>query len=48
MEEVLEKANAISAEKIGVTVDIQFKNEDQFTLDLTMSLGKPEMIRRFL
>ncbi len=33
LEEVLEKANEISAEKIGVTVDMQFKNEDQFTLD---------------
>ena len=34
LEEVLEKANAISAEKIGVTVDMQFKTEDQFQLDL--------------
>lgn len=34
MEEVLEKANAITAEKIGVTVDMQFKTEEQFTLDL--------------
>ena len=32
--EVLERANAISAEKIGVTVDMQFKTEDQFQLDL--------------
>ncbi|MBQ6504293.1 MAG: ABC transporter substrate-binding protein [Flexilinea sp.] len=34
MSEVLDKANAISAEKIGVTVDMQFKTADQFTLDL--------------
>ncbi len=34
MEEVLEKANAISAEKIGVTVEMQFKDEEQFKLDL--------------
>ncbi len=34
LDEVLEKANAISAEKIGVTVDMQFKNAEQFTLDL--------------
>ena len=32
--EVLERANAITAEKIGVTVDMIFKNEDQFALDL--------------
>ena len=32
--EVLEKANAVSAEKIGVTVDMQFKTEEEFTLDL--------------
>ena len=32
--EVLEKANAISAEKIGVTVEMQFKTEEQFPLDL--------------
>lgn len=30
LDEVLEKANEISAEKIGVTVEMQFKNEDQF------------------
>ena len=35
MARVLEKANEISAEKIGVTVDMQFKTEDQFSLDLT-------------
>ncbi len=34
LEEVLEKANAISAEKIGVTVDMQFKTEEQFPLDM--------------
>lgn len=34
LEEVLEKANAISAEKIGVTVDMQLKTEEQFQLDL--------------
>ena len=34
LDEVLEKANAVSAEKIGVTVDMQYKTEDQFTLDL--------------
>ena len=34
LEEVLEKANAISAEKIGVTVDMQFKTEKQFQLDM--------------
>ena len=31
---VLEKANEISAEKIGVTVDMQYKTEEQFSLDL--------------
>lgn len=30
MEEVLQKANEISAEKIGATVEMQFKNEEQF------------------
>ena len=34
LEEVLSRANEISAEKIGVTVDMQFKTEEQFTLDL--------------
>ena len=34
LEEVLARANAITAEKIGVTVDMLFKNEEQFTLDL--------------
>jgi len=34
MDEVLEKANAMSAEKIGVTVDLKFKNEEQFTQDM--------------
>ena len=34
LEEVLAKANAITAERIGVTVDMQFKGEEQFTLDL--------------
>lgn len=33
-EEVLARANAISAEKIGVTIDMQYKNEEQLTLDL--------------
>ena len=32
--EVLEKANAISKEKIGVTVKMLFKSEEQFDLDL--------------
>lgn len=31
MDEVLERANAMSAEKIGVTVELKFKNEEQFT-----------------
>lgn len=35
MARVLELANAYSAEKIGVTVDMHFKNEDQFNLDMT-------------
>ena len=30
IEEVLQKANEMSAEKIGVTVEMQFKNEEQF------------------
>ena len=30
MQEVLERANARSAEKIGVTVEMKFKNEEQF------------------
>ena len=30
LDEVLRKANEISAEKIGVTVEMEFKNEDQF------------------
>ena len=34
MEEVLEKANAMTAEKIGVTVEMQFKNEDSFATDM--------------
>ncbi|MBR3533399.1 MAG: ABC transporter substrate-binding protein [Clostridiales bacterium] len=34
MAEVLERANEISAEKIGVTVDMVFKTDDQFSLDL--------------
>ena len=33
---VLEKANEISAKKIGVTVDMQFKTEEQFSLDMTI------------
>ena len=33
---VLEKANEISSEKIGVTVDMQFKTEEQFSLDMTI------------
>ena len=35
MARVLEQANAYSAEKIGVTVDMRFKDEDQFSLDMT-------------
>ena len=35
LDKVLEAANAISAEKIGVTVDMQFKTDEQFSLDLT-------------
>ena len=31
---VLEKANQISAEKIGVTVDMKFKSEEEFELDM--------------
>lgn len=34
MDKVLEKANQISSEKIGVTVDMQFKTEEQFELDM--------------
>ena len=34
LKDVLEKANAISAEKIGVTVDLQMKTDSQFALDL--------------
>ena len=34
MDEVLQKANEISAEKIGVTVEMQFKNEEQFVADM--------------
>ena len=34
MAEVIARANEISAEKIGVTVDIVFKTDDQFALDL--------------
>ncbi len=30
LKEVLERANGISAEKIGVTVEMQFKNEEEF------------------
>lgn len=33
-EEVLKRANEISAEKIGVTVKMIYKNEEQFDLDL--------------
>lgn len=35
LDKVLERANALSAEKIGVTVDMQFKTAEQFALDLT-------------
>lgn len=34
MDEVLQKANEISAEKIGVTVEMKFKNEEQFVKDM--------------
>ena len=34
LKDVLEKANAISAEKIGVTVDLLMKTDSQFALDL--------------
>ena len=34
LDKVLEKANEISAEKIGVTVDMKYKNTEQFSLDL--------------
>lgn len=34
MEEVLQKANEITAEKIGVTVKMEFKNEEQFVQDM--------------
>ena len=33
-EEVLEKANEISREKIGVTVNMIYKSEERFDLDL--------------
>lgn len=36
LEKVMDRANAISAEKIGVTVDMQFKTEEQFSLDMTI------------
>ena len=35
MQKVLDKANAISAEKIGVTVDMRFLTSEQFDLDMT-------------
>ena len=35
LDKVLEKANAISSERIGVTVEMEFKDESQFTLDMT-------------
>lgn len=35
MQKVLDKANAISAEKIGVTVDMRFLTNEQFDLDMT-------------
>ena len=35
LDKVLQKANEISAEKIGVTVEMYFKNEEQFPLDMT-------------
>ena len=34
VDEVLAKANEMSAEKIGVTVEMKFKNEEQFTTDM--------------
>ena len=34
LDEVLEKVNAMSAEKIGVTVEMQFKTEEQFVQDM--------------
>lgn len=34
MEEVLEKANELSAARIGVTVEMQFKNEKEFDRDM--------------
>ena len=34
MEEVLQKANEMTAEKIGVTVEMHFKNEEQFAEDM--------------
>lgn len=37
--EVLERANEMSAEKIGVTVEMQWKNEEQFTQ--AMANGEP-------
>ncbi|WP_408072648.1 ABC transporter substrate-binding protein [Butyrivibrio sp. JL13D10] len=35
LDKVLQKANEISAEKIGVTVEMQFKDEEKFPLDMT-------------
>ena len=35
IDRVLKRANEISAEEIGVTVDMQFKTDEQFALDLT-------------
>lgn len=32
--EIMQKANEISAEKIGVTVDLKYKNDEQLSLDL--------------
>ena len=32
--EIMQKANEISAEKIGVTVDMKYKNDEQLSLDL--------------
>ena len=34
MDEVLQKVNEMGAEKIGVTVEMQFKNEEQFVKDM--------------
>ncbi len=34
-DKVIEKANEISAKEIGVTVDVQFKTDEQFPLDIT-------------